>query len=507
MTQFLRFIKFFTIILVLLTSGKAQDSGKAEDLEEYIENSRQLFEVPGLAVGIIKDGKVVMNRGFGFRNASSREKADSLTVFGIASCSKAFTAACLAILVEDGALNWEDRVTDHYPDFQLYDSCATDQMQIQDLVCHRSGLQTFDGDLLWYGTTYTREEVVTRIRNREPSYSFRSHFGYQNVMYIAAGEVIKKASGKTWDEFIAERIFSPLGMSSSSTTNQGFNSSMNVAYPHIAGEPLEFLNYDNSGPAASINTCSDDLLKWVSLMLNKGSHGDQAVFSEDQYYKLTAPHTLLSAGRAEKIGGRHFYAYGLGWFLHDYQGRKIIQHGGGLPGFHSKVVLVPEDNLGFIIIANQLSGLVEALYEKILEHYLSETQTDWAAKYRQSERAREEATDLREQETTAARKTGSSPSLKLKAYGGTYEDVLYGKARVDFTNQSLQLTLLPSKKLFTAELKHWEDDVFRFTFNDPFLPDGYIHFKLNESKEVTAFTIDLKNPDFHFYKLDFKKID
>lgn len=503
----IKYTVLFLLLLFAVEPVNSQQSKSIDSLSLYIEQARELFEVPGIAVGIIKDGEIIMNQGFGFSNMSTKKVVDTGTIFGIASCSKAFTAACMAMLVEDSLLAWDDKVVDHYPDFQLNDPYITGEMRIQDLLCHRSGLQTFDGDLLWYGTDYTRSEVVDQIQYREISYSFRSQFGYQNVMYIVAGEVIKEVTGKTWDEYLQDRIFQPLEMESSSSTNQNFTKEMNIAYPHIDATPLEFLDYDNSGPAASINTTSSDLLKWVDMLLNKGSAGDQHLFSEEQYYKLTAPLTLLNAGRAETKGGRHFSAYGLGWFLFDYEGRKIIQHGGGLPGFHSKVVLVPEDNLGFVIIANQISGLVESVYKKILDFYLSDSETDWAQLYRNSEleRKKREVETMAEKE--AKRLNDTKPSLSLSDYTGTYEDTMYGQAKIELSGNILSLTLMPAETLFFSEMEHWENDSFRIKFNDPFLPDGFVNFHLSDENQVISFTIDLKNPDFHFYKLNFKKID
>lgn len=269
-----RFIKISSFVLLIVAfniyNGNTQQQYNYEELDEYISNATEKFEIPGLAVGIIKNGEVIFNKGYGYRNIETQIKVDSETIFGIASCSKAFTAASLGILADEGRINWDDKVKDHFHEFQMYDPYITKEFRIDDLLCHRSGLITFDGDLLWYGSDYDRKEIVRRIRYRKNENGFREKFGYQNVMYITAGELIEEVSGKTWDEFIQEKIFEPLNMTSTSTTNSSFTENMNIAYPHIDGEPLEFLNYDNCGPAASINTSIDDFLKWVELMLNKG---------------------------------------------------------------------------------------------------------------------------------------------------------------------------------------------------------------------------------------------
>lgn len=503
-----KIVSFSALIILILFIGlnlSAQKEIDYSSLEKYIENAVNSFEVPGIAVGIYKDGEIVMNRGYGHTNTESKQLVNTETIFGIASCSKAFTAACIAILVDDGKIKWSDKVVEYLPEFAMYDPYVTKEMRIDDLLCHRSGLITFDGDLLWYGSDYSRKEIMRRIRFRENEYSFRESYGYQNVMFIIAGEVIEKVSGKTWDEFLKERIFQPLGMQSTSTTNSGFTEQMNIAYPHVDGKVLEFINYDNCGPAASINTSTDDLLKWVQLMLNKGIYNSDTIFSADQYYNLTQPHTLLNAGYGEEINKPHFMTYGLGWYMYDYYGRKIIQHGGGLPGFHSKVVFVPEDNFGYVIIANQLSGLVEAVHKKILETHLTDSDTDWATKYLEYIEKREERKKIESKEKNDQRVLGTEPSIKLDQYTGIYEDKMYGKAEVSIANNTLNLKLLPTQKLFTADLNHWQDDTFNFKFNDEFLPEGYITFTIDGAGKPEYFTIELDNPDFHFYKLKFVK--
>lgn len=505
-------LNLFIIFIFILFAPQlfSQENKSLKELDAYISKAVNDFGVPGMAVGIIKDGKVIFLKGFGERNTESGALVDEETIFGIASCSKAFTAASLAILVDDGKLNWDDNVIDHLPDFKLYDEYITKDLTIEDLVCHRSGLGTFDGDLLWYGSDYTRKEVVERIQYRENPHRLRESFGYSNLMFIVAGEVIESVSGQIWDEFVTERIFNPLNMESSNTSTSQLNDDMNIAYPHIEAQPLEFINYDNCGPAASINTSASNLMNWVELMLNKGIYNDDTIFSQRQYYKLTSPHTLTRAGHGETIGGTHFSAYGLGWFLSDLRGRKIIQHGGGLPGFHSKVAFIPEDSLGIVIIANELSGLVGAVYNKILDFYLSDPNNpdenrDWATLYLEGTNRNKDREENAKIEKEESRKKGTQPSLTLDEYAGDFKDQMYGNAQINFDNEQLTLILLPTKKLFTGTLEHWEDDIFRFEFNDPFLPEGFINFEMDENGKVSGFTIDLENPDFHFYKLKFKK--
>jgi len=488
-------------------SGEAQSQQEKDykELYNYIQTAVDSFDMPGLAVGIIKNNEIVFLEGFGYRNTETKKKVDKNTIFGIASCSKAFTSASVAILVDDGKLNWDDLVIDHYPGFELYDPYITRELMVKDLLCHRAGYQTFDGDLLWYGTDYSREEVIERFRYRKNPYSLREKFGYSNVMYIAAGEVIKNVSGKTWDEFVEEKIFNPLGMTSTTTTNNGFNDKMNLAYPHLEGEPMDFLNYDNSGPAASINTSAHDLLLWVQLMLNKGAWADTSIFSEDQYYTLLTPQTLLNAGKANTIDGTHFSAYALGWSVKDKDGMKVIDHGGGLPGFHSKVVFVPEDSLAYIILANELSLLVPALERDLLSFYLDDS-LGWATRYlpykdMQKDRNLKKMAKLEEE-----RAKDTKPSLPLENYVGIYEDEMYGPAEISLKDGKLFFEMLPTKELLSSTMEHWQYNTFKVRVTDPFLPEGFVTFQLDEQGNVESFKVNIDNPDFHFYKLDFKKL-
>ncbi|MCD4696658.1 MAG: serine hydrolase [Bacteroidales bacterium] len=497
------FVFLFTWVQI---SAISQQTSDYNSLKKYIQQGNDMFNIPGMAVGIIKDGEIVFSEGFGNRNTITGDKVTPETVFGIASCSKAFTVACIAILVKDGKLEWTDKVIDHYPEFKLFDPYITREMEVQDLLSHCSGFQTFDGDLLWYASNYTREEIMHRIQYRENPYSFRSRFGYQNVMFIAAGELIKKVSGLSWDAFLTEKILQPLSMESTSTSNIEFGDDMNIAHPHHNGQQMDFLNYDNSGPAASMNSSVTDLLKWVKLLLYHGAYEGNEIFSSNQYYKMTSMLTPLNADIGETIGGRHFFGYGLGWFLLDFKGRKIIQHGGGLPGFHSKVVLVPEENLGFVILTNQLSGLVEATYKKILDFYLVDDGKDWAQLYYDNEKKGESEKAEKQTERENSRVIGTKPSLSLEKYTGTYTDKMYGNASISHENGQLKIVLLPAKELFTATLEHWHYDTFKFQFNDPFLPEGYATFKIGKDGTPECFTIDLDNPDFHFYKLKFENI-
>jgi CubicO group peptidase (beta-lactamase class C family) len=494
---------FFNVTLILIcTCLSAQNNINYNKLDEYIRAAMADNNLPGLAIGIVKKDSVVFAKAYGTKNTLTGEELTVNSLFGIASLSKAFTAASIGILVDEGKVDWDDRVIDHLPWFKLYDPYATREIRIRDLLCHRSGLATFDGDLLWYGSNYSRREIVERISKMEPKNSFRYRYGYSNVMFVAAGELIEEVTGKTWDEFVIEKILKPLNMNFTTTSNSVFIEYTDVATPHLDKVPQPFINYDNCGPAASINSCVTDMTKWIKLWLNKGTIKDNTIFSTDVYRTITTSHTALSGGRGEEIGGRHFSNAALGWFLSDYAGRKIIAHGGGLPGYISSITLVPEDSLGIIVLTNDDSRLAGAITNKALDVFLTGKESDPAKdsykKYK--ERVNSYWNHIKPVEKPI------DNSLALSEYAGTYTDEMYGDASVELVNDELIFTMLPTKELFHGTLIHYNGDTFRVTLNDPFLPEGLVTFHFNSRGKIEKLTIDLPNPDFHFSNLEFIKL-
>jgi CubicO group peptidase (beta-lactamase class C family) len=310
-------------------------------------------------VAVVKDGETVLAKGYGVRELGAPGPVDEHTLFAIASNTKAFTAAALAILVEEGKLSWDDPVTDHLPYFRLYDPYVSQEMRIRDLLSHRSGLGTFSGDLLWYGTGYSAEEVVRRARFLPPAGPFRASYGYSNLMFIAAGEVISAVSGKPWQDFVEERILGPLEMNRTVTSVSDLPPVDNVATPHknrMDGiYPLAWYNWDAMAAAGGVISSVSDMAEWMKLRLNHGELDGLTLFSEDSSWEMWTIHTpmAMSPGARRSQPTTHFRGYGLGWSLNDYEGRLVASHGGGYDGMFSRVVLVPEDR--------QAAGVVQTL--------------------------------------------------------------------------------------------------------------------------------------------------
>ncbi|MEX2595563.1 MAG: serine hydrolase [Salibacteraceae bacterium] len=496
----LKLLSFTAALLFQVFVLKAQR--EAEDFEAFARETAAKFELPSMAVIIVKDNMVVSS--FGVGNKSEMEP-DENTLYAIASLSKAFTSVSIGMLVDEEKLDWEDKVIDHLPWFKMHDTYVTQNMTIEDLLAHRSGLETFDGDLLWYGSNYTREEAVKRIQYRVPSNGFRDEFGYQNLMYMTAGEVIEEVTGATWDEFVKTRILEPLQMNSTTSSFDQFSRSENIAKPHIDGDEIPMLSYDNSGATASLNSSTGDMTSWMRFWLNNGVYNDVTLLSEDAINKLWSMHTPLSLGAFDKANNSHFKGYGLGWFLMDYNGRKVIHHGGGLPGYITKIALVPEESLGIVILTNDMTSVPTLMMYAAIDWAMDNDFQVWQETFlRFKENAAKREEDQKQQRLKTKMETPQL--LEISKYAGVYEDELYGKAEIKLDNDGLRMKLLPAAALFSGRLTPWSDHAFRFDHNDPFLTYGIVKFIVN-SNDVDGFTIDLPNYDFHFDKLAFKRID
>lgn len=330
-------------LLILLVCGIPTHAQvkSLEGLDAYIERAMKDWELPGLAIAIVKDDSVVFARGYGVRELGKSDPVDGHTLFAVASHTKAFTAAALGLLVQEGRLSWDDRVIDHMPKFRLYDPTTTREMTIRDLLTHRAGYRTWAGDLLWWGSNLDRQEVLGRTQYLKPDYSFRSHYGYNNMMFVAAGELIPIITDTSWDDFVTGRILQPLGMSRSTTTVRDLPNRGNVAIPHTrAGGkliPIPYRNIDNIGPAGSLNSSAIEMARWLRFQLAYGFWDGVQLVDSAIIRETRTPQTLIpmSAFIQREFPTTHFLAYGLGWFMQDYHGYLVLRHGGGMDGMLS----------------------------------------------------------------------------------------------------------------------------------------------------------------------------
>lgn len=462
------------------------------DFDEYVNKAIKDWSVPGVAIAIVKDDRIVFAKGFGVRELNKPESVDQHTLFAIGSSSKAFTAASIAMLVDQSKLKWDDPATKYLPGFQLFDPYSTRELTVADLLSHRSGLAR--GDLLWYGSEYDRNEVLRRVRYLKPSWSLRARFGYQNIMFLAAGQIIPAVTGKSWDDFLRERIFTPLNMKSTSTSIKAFAGSANVAAPHSKIDDkvraISWRNIDNIAPAGSINSNVEDMAQWLRLNLGQGEYEKQRLLSAASIKEMQTPQAIvrLEGPRGSLYPEAHFLTYGLGWFLSDYRGRKIVEHGGAIDGMRAQVGMIPEEKLGLVVLTN-LNGttLPHALMYKIFDFYLKAPERDWSAEMLKVEQKLEEQAKAAEKKAEAERVKDTSPSLPLEKYAGTFESDMYGVTKVALENQKLVVRFGPN---FTGDLQHWHYDTFRVTWRDPMQGKGFVSFRLNTQGKADVMSIE-----------------
>jgi len=446
-----------------------------------------------MAIAVVKDGKLVMARGYGVREAGKPGRVDEDTLFAIASLTKGFTAATVGMLVDEGKLDWDDVVTRHLPSFAMADARVTSELTLRDLLAHRSGLDE-RADLLWFGTGYDRDELMRRLRHVPQAAGLRSTYSYQNVLYLAAGQAVARVAGKTWDDFVKERIFAPLGMRRSNTSIRALEGDENVARPHtIRGGSLRaipYRNIDNIGPAASVNASVSDMARWLLLHLDRGEFEGKRLLSEKTEGEIFAPQMLMGLGAVGKrlYPASHFAAYGLGWVLQDYRGRLVAWNTGGMDGMSSSAALVPEEGLGVVVLSNlPYTGLPEGMIFRVIDAYLGAPEKDWSRvrldlSLASRKRARE-AQDKRE----GAREEDKKPSLPLDRYAGTYEQAMMGEAVIEMREGRLTLRLGASLR---GDLEPWRGDAFRVTFADAELGTAMCRFSLDPKGAVTALELD-----------------
>lgn len=486
-----RFCLLILVLLVALQAAVAQQAPGA-DFDEYVNKAIKDWSVPGVAIAIVKDDRIVFAKGYGVRELNKPAPVDENTLFAIGSSSKAFTAMSIAMLVDQGKLKWDDPATKYLPGFQLFDPYSTRELTVMDLVTHRSGLAR--GDRLWYASEYDRDEILRRVRFLKPSWSLRARFGYQNIMYLAAGQIIPSVTGKTWDDFVRERIFNPLGMTSTSTSIRALAGANNVATPHSKIDDkvraIAWRNIDNIAPAGSINSNVQDMAQWVRLNLGDGTYQKKPVLNSKSIKDMQTPHTIvgLEGPRGSLYPEAHFLTYGLGWFLSDYRGRKLVEHGGAIDGMRAEVGMIPEEKLGLVILTN-LNGttLPQALMYKILDFYLNAPARDWSSELLKVEKSQEAIAKAAEKKAEADRVDGTSPSLALPKYAGTFQSDMYGETKVSLENQKLVIRFGPN---FTGDLSHWHYDTFRVIWRDPTQGKGFVNFGLNSKGKAEVVSIE-----------------
>lgn len=506
----------FPLLPVLLASPlSAQRSGPPPKFDAYVAQALKTFRVPGIAVAIVKDGKVVLAKGYGVRTLGDSTPVDAQTRFGIASNTKLFTATAIAMLVEEGKLEWDAPVIRYLPWFAMYDPFVTRELTVRDLLVHRSGLGLGAGDLLWWPpSTYDRKEIARRIRYIRPATSFRSAYAYDNVLYLVAGEVIEAVSGTTWEDFVRSRILAKVGMTQSDVLHSGAGAGGNVATPHAevndTVRPVAPFLSDNTNPAGGVMSGAEDMAKWMMVQLDSGrTAGGERIFTPASTVQLWRDVTPM--GIDQPLPGlesllANFNGYALGVGVRDYRGHKLLQHTGGLPGYVSKVMMIPDLRMGVAVLTNQESGAAfGAITLRAADYYLDVKSADYIGIFAKLEaQGKAKAAETR-QKLAASRDSTSGPSLPLARYAGTYRDDWYGDVSVVLENGGLVMRFGHTPSL-VGDLTHWQHDSFIVRWRDRELrADAFVTFDLNPDGSIYLARMYPASPDVDF-SFDFQDL-
>lgn len=487
----------------------------------------QQLQIPGAAIGVVKDGKVIAAQGFGVKTIGSDDFVDSNSIFKIASNTKAFTAAALAILVDEGKLSWEGKVLDYLPNFKMHDPWVTEHFNIIDLLTHRSGLGLGAGDLMLWPepSSFTRRQVLHNLRHLKPTGEFRADYAYDNLLYIVASEIIPAVTGKSWEEFVEQKIIQPLSMQHCFAGNVSLQKQNNIATPHgiVDGKlqtiirPIDPDKPSVSAPAGGIQCSLNDMLKWVKVQLNQGQiTNDNALFSKAQHKMMWTPHTIMPvSSRSKRLDNTHLSAYGLGWRINDIDGYLQVHHTGSLAGMYSFVSLFPELDLGFVVLTNQQSSAARsALMYTVMKPYLGDGNTDWLAIFAPKKPVNKPVSNASHELTQKYVLTNTSSS-ELNAYIGTYQDAWLGQFIIEPSTQdkeaNLRIRSLRVEKFVGDLYLHNSKDSLLIRWDDRSLEaDAIINFKRDKQGNVTGMTLlpASKNIDFSydFQDLDFTKL-
>lgn len=484
------------LCLILAPTCLAAQDPPAEltAMDAYILKSMLDWKVPGLAIAVVKDDKLVWARGFGLRKLGTPQAVDADTLFAIGSNTKAFTAAALGTLVESGKLGWDSRVGELLPGFQMYDPYVTREVTLRDLLSHRSGTCGEDG--VWYGTDFDSQQIIQRLRYQKPVYGFRSQFCYSNSLYMTAGEVVPQLAGKSWADYVHDRFFVPLHMDTSDTSVSAASHAADAASPHaeVDGkvQPIDWYNADSLQPAGAINSSVREMAQWMRMLLADGKYEGKQVLGTDTIREMETPQMLIGGkdGEAQFLAGlnpdSHFYAYGLGFFLQDYAGNKVVWHSGHIDGMSAGLGMVPSQHLGVVVLSNMdQSWLPMALVWRVVDAYSGRPQKDWSGAVLKAVAPDYAAGKAEEAALAKTYQSGAAP-LPLADYAGTYSNELYGSIDIQLDHGRL---VMHASKRFDGEMKHWAHDTFQVQWRYAYLGKSYATFGLDVRGVPTTVTL------------------
>jgi CubicO group peptidase (beta-lactamase class C family) len=509
---------FFLLFLLTAISGISQEISTGS-IDSLVEKTIASFRVPGIAVGVVKDGKIIHAKGYGFRSFKNRQPVTPNTQFGIASNSKAFTAAALGILVEQGKIKWEDHVRDYIPEFKLYDPYVTEHFTIKDLLTHRSGMGLGAGDLMFFpdSSDFTLKDIIYNLRFLPQVSEFRTKYDYDNNLYIVAGEVVARVSGISWDEFVEKNIFNPLGMGTTAGSYERLSSYQDVIDGHapVNGEvqviPRNTLRVGHA--AGGIYSNINDLSKWLICLMNKGVSAEgKRILSDATVKEMWTPQTILPVYNPG-VYNVHFNSYGLGFFLSDVLGKIQVTHTGGLEGMVTQITMLPELKLGIIVLTNQQEGYAfYTITNTIKDSYLGSKKIDWLQRLVKARKDElEEATKITDSVEAEIKKATTASTYDWKSFIGTYRDPWMGDVMILEKNGQPWLQMKRSPKL-TGRMYPYKGTTMVVRWIDRSMDaDAYVNFGLDEEGKGKSIRMKAISPltdfSYDFHDLKFERVE
>ncbi|MGY3214002.1 serine hydrolase domain-containing protein [Mucilaginibacter sp. HD30] len=480
-----------------------------DSLDIYINRAMTTWRIPGLAVCVVKDNQVVLMKGYGIKEMGLNDQVDENTLFMIGSNTKAFTATALAMLANSGNLSLDDKVTKYFPWFKLDDKAAGEMATVRDLLCHRLGLKTFQGDFTFYNSNLTRLQIIEKMGQLKTTYPFRTKWGYSNSAFLTAGEIIPHVSGKSWDAYLKENIFAPLGMSNTVALTADLPKSLNRTVPHTFIDerlsPVPYGQLDNMAPAMSISSSVSDMSKWAMMLLNNGKVGAKQVIPAAAIAATRAPQDVV--GTVRRLNGQTNYSlYGLGWHLEDYAGHNLVMHDGGVTGYVSSVTLVPDEHLGIIVLTNtDQNDLYEALKWELIDVFLRLPFRNYSEQFlanAKSGKALQQQTDKKLRDSVAL---NLQPVPFVSNFAGVYHNDLYGNVTVTRgLNNDLEMRFEHHPRMF-AKLQPLGGARFYAAFSDPIYGKTVFPFTVQNGRIIS---VRVKVDDFIESDLyEFRKIN
>jgi CubicO group peptidase (beta-lactamase class C family) len=505
------------LLVAFFTNGNSYCQIANKEVDILVENAIKKFNVAGAAVAIVKDGKVIYKKGFGVKSIETKQPVDETTNFAIGSNSKAFTTTALALLVEEGKLSWHDKVKKYIPEFKMYNEYVTENFTIEDLLTHRSGLGLGVGDLMIFpdGSDFKIQDVVSNFQYFKPVSAFRTQFDYDNQLYIVAGEIIARTSGMSWEAFVQKRIMEPLEMNHSYSSQAGMKDKSNLASSHSSesGTITKIATFGDmiNGAAGGIFSNVEDMSKWMLVHLNKGNYGKElkaTLFSTDSQKEMWKIHTVEDTDANPRYHS-HFCGYGLGWELKDVKGNLSVSHTGGVPGMLSIVTMIPDLNLGIVILTNTENGGVgvfSAVSQTIIDSYLGLQDFGWVEKYAAYLNSQKNTGEEVVKKVWETLKAGKNTTIKNEDFIGIYQDKWFGKIEIYQKNKQLWFKSYRSPKL-TGQMQFYKANTFAIKWDYQDMNcDAFAMFSLDEEGKAQSIKMKGISPNIDF-SFDFQDLD